>query len=68
MALRRGGWLVLSQWAFWAPLTGPRTLPGIDLSKWSTPRMIANPLVFAPMWGWLSQSAATAVMYWCDRR
>ncbi|MBD9468492.1 hypothetical protein [Pseudoxanthomonas sp. PXM01] len=35
---------------------------------WATHFMIANLLVFALMWGWLCEYAATAVMYWRDRR
>lgn len=30
--------------------------------------MVANLLVFAPMWGWLVQYAAMALMYRHDRR
>ena len=35
---------------------------------WATPFMIANLLVLALMCGWLCEYAATAVMYWRDRR
>jgi hypothetical protein len=35
---------------------------------WATHFMIANLLVFALMWGWLCEYAATALMYWRDRR
>lgn len=35
---------------------------------WATHFMIANLLVFALMWGWLCEYAATVVMYWRDRR
>ncbi len=35
---------------------------------WATHFMIANLLVFALMWGWLCEYAATAVLYWKDRR
>lgn len=36
--------------------------------RWATPLMIANLLVFALMWGWLFEYAATSVQYWRDRR
>lgn len=36
--------------------------------QWATPFMIANLLVFALMWGWLCEYAATVVLYWRDRR
>ncbi len=36
--------------------------------QWATPLMIANLLVFALMWGWLCEYAATAIHYWRDRR
>ena len=36
--------------------------------QWATHFMIANLLVFALMWGWLCEYAATALMYWRDRR
>lgn len=39
-----------------------------DRLTWATHFMIANLLVFALMWGWLCEYAATAVMYWRDRR
>ena len=39
-----------------------------DRLAWATHFMIANLLVFALMWGWLCEYAATAVMYWRDRR
>nr|WP_298133370.1 hypothetical protein [uncultured Pseudoxanthomonas sp.] len=35
---------------------------------WATPFMVANLLVLALMCGWLCEYAATAVMYWRDRR
>lgn len=35
--------------------------------QWATHFMIANLLVFALMWGWLCEYAATALMYWRDR-
>lgn len=41
--------------------------PAVKL-QWATHFMIANLLVFALMWGWLCEYAATAVMYWRDRR
>jgi hypothetical protein len=39
-----------------------------DRLVWATHFMIANLLVFALMWGWLCEYAATALMYWRDRR
>lgn len=36
--------------------------------QWATHFMIANLLVFALMWGWLCEYAATAIYYWRDRR
>ncbi|MET0654143.1 MAG: hypothetical protein ABWY94_01040 [Pseudoxanthomonas sp.] len=36
--------------------------------QWARPFVIANLLVFALMWGWLCEYAATALMYWRDRR
>ena len=36
--------------------------------QWATPFMVANLLVFALMWGWLVEYAATVAMYWRDRR
>lgn len=39
-----------------------------DRLAWATHFMIANLLVFALMWGWLCEYAATAVMYWRDRQ
>ncbi|PZQ21285.1 MAG: hypothetical protein DI562_20845 [Stenotrophomonas acidaminiphila] len=39
-----------------------------DRLAWATHLMIANLLVFALMWGWLCEYAATAVMYWRDRQ
>ena len=36
--------------------------------QWATHFMIANLLVFALMWGWLCEYAATVVYYWRDRR
>jgi hypothetical protein len=35
--------------------------------EWASHFMIANLLVFALMWGWLCEYAATAVMYVRDR-
>ena len=35
---------------------------------WATPLMIGNLLVFALMWGWLCEYAATLAYYWRDRR
>ena len=35
---------------------------------WATPLMIGNLLVFALMWGWLCEYAATLAFYWRDRR
>ena len=36
--------------------------------EWATHFMIANLLVFALMWGWLCEYAATAINYWRDRQ
>ena len=36
--------------------------------QWATHFMIANMLVFALMWGWLVECAATVAMYWHGRR
>jgi uncharacterized membrane protein len=36
--------------------------------RWATHLMIANLLVFALMWSWLCEYAATVAMYWRDRR
>ncbi len=36
--------------------------------QWATHFMIANLLVFALMWSWLCEYAATVAMYWRDRR
>ena len=36
--------------------------------RWATHFMIAYLLVFALMWGWLCEYAATVAMYWRDRR
>ena len=36
--------------------------------QWATPFMVANLLVFALMWGWLVEYAATVAMYVRDRR
>ena len=36
--------------------------------EWATHFMIANLLVFALMWGWLCEYAATVIYYLCDRR
>lgn len=35
--------------------------------EWATPPMIANMLIFALMWGWLCEYAATLVFYQRDR-
>jgi hypothetical protein len=34
---------------------------------WATPAMVSGLLVFALMWGWLFEYAASAVHYWRDR-
>jgi uncharacterized membrane protein YidH (DUF202 family) len=39
-----------------------------DRLQWATHFMIANLLVFALMWGWLCEYAATVLLYWRDRR
>jgi hypothetical protein len=39
-----------------------------DRLQWATHAMIANLLVFALLWGWLVEHAATVWMYWRDRR
>ena len=39
-----------------------------DKLDWATHFMLANVLVFALMWGWLCEYAATAIYYWRDRR
>ncbi len=39
-----------------------------DRLDWATPLMIGNLLVFALMWGWLCEYAATLAYYWRDRR
>ncbi len=36
--------------------------------EWATHFMIANLLVFALMWGWVCEYAATALFYWNQRR
>ena len=36
--------------------------------QWASHFMVANLLVFALMWGWLVEYAATVVMYVRDRR
>ena len=36
--------------------------------EWATHFMIANLLVFALMWGWLCEYAATVIYYWWNRR
>ncbi|TXH72072.1 MAG: hypothetical protein E6Q88_06955 [Lysobacteraceae bacterium] len=36
--------------------------------EWATPTMIGNLLVFALMWGWFCEYAATLAYYWRDRR
>lgn len=36
--------------------------------QWASHFMIANVLVFALMWGWLVECAASAAMYWRDRQ
>lgn len=40
----------------------------LDKLQWAKPFVIANLLVFALMWGWLCEYAATTFMYWRDRR
>ncbi|RDZ29052.1 hypothetical protein DX914_08135 [Lysobacter silvisoli] len=35
---------------------------------WATPAMVSSLLIFALMWGWLCEYAASAVYYWRDRR
>lgn len=35
---------------------------------WATHFMIANLLIFSLMWGYLVEYAATAILYWYDRR
>ncbi|RZA28652.1 MAG: hypothetical protein EOP92_39020 [Lysobacteraceae bacterium] len=39
-----------------------------DRLQWASHFMIANLLVFALMWGWLCEYAATVLLYWRDRR
>ena len=39
-----------------------------DRLQWATPFVVANLLVFALMWGWLVEYAATVAMYVRDRR
>ena len=39
-----------------------------DRLQWATHFMVANLLVFALMWGWLCEYAATVLLYWRDRR
>ena len=39
-----------------------------DTLQWATHFMVANLLVFALMWGWLCEYAATVLLYWRDRR
>jgi len=36
--------------------------------QWARPFVIADLWVFALMWGWLCEYAATALMYWRDHR
>lgn len=36
--------------------------------QWASHFMVANLLVFALMWGWLVECAATAALYWRDRQ
>jgi hypothetical protein len=36
--------------------------------EWATPLMIGNMLIFALMWGWLCEYAATLVYYLLDRK
>jgi hypothetical protein len=35
---------------------------------WATPLMVGNMLIFALMWGWFCEYAATLVFYWRDRK
>ena len=39
----------------------------LDKLQWASHFFIANMLVFALMWGWFFECAATAAMYWRDR-
>lgn len=39
-----------------------------DKLEWATPTVIASHLLFALMWGWICEYAATAVYYWRDRQ
>lgn len=36
--------------------------------EWATPTVIASQLMFALIWGWICEYAATAVYYWRDRQ
>ncbi len=36
--------------------------------QWARPFVIADLWVFALMWGWLREYAATALIYWRDHR
>lgn len=36
--------------------------------EWVTPAVIASQLLFALMWGWICEYAATVIYYWRDRQ
>ena len=36
--------------------------------EWATPAVIASHLLFALIWGWLCEYAATVICYWRDRQ
>ena len=40
----------------------------VERLAWATPLMLGNLLIFALMWGWLCEYAATLFLYWRDRR
>lgn len=40
----------------------------LDRLQWASHFMVANLLVFALMWGWFFECAASVAMYWMDRR
>lgn len=68
IATRAGGW---GRGALTACIIGIAVMlsfsPG-DRLQWATHFMIANLLVFSLMWGFLVEYAATAILYWRDRR
>ena len=75
----QGRWLIgvllAGAAALWLLLTGPVELFGFDGGQagmlklqWARPFVIADLWVFALMWGWLCEYAATALMYWRDHR